>query len=207
MGDDRRCSLTRSHPHRRGRSPTWRRRGGRQGSEPAIKGDAAEHLRGVLHIRYRTIICAQLSLIIYCEGPMIPLHKSASGCNQVHLCFAPSAVFKGSAHQVAVAIWYTFGLNIWGQVADQSASQRSIRYDGLDAIPDARRGVLWRGVRLRGRTRACAHRAGMGTWRVTLPDIRRRFRRRASLGIQMRVDLKDHRDGTRPAHQDSCRVC
>ena len=65
-------------------------------------------MRGILHIRYRTIIRAQLGLIIHGEGPMIPFHKPASGCNQVYLCFAPSAVFKGSADQVTVAIRYAF---------------------------------------------------------------------------------------------------
>ena len=74
------------------------------GSEPAIEGDAAKHLRGVLHIRYRPVIRVQLRLVIHGEGPMIPSHKPASGRNQVYLCFAPSAVFKGSAHQVTVAI-------------------------------------------------------------------------------------------------------
>ena len=131
---------------------------------------------------------------IHGEGPVVPSHKPASGCNQVHLRFAPSAVFKGSAQQVTVAIRHTFQLNIRGQVADQPAGQRSIRDNGFDAIPDARRGVTWRGVRSRGRARARAHRAGVGTWRVTLPDVRRRLRRRVSLGIQTRVDLKDHRD-------------
>ena len=86
--------------------PTGRRRGGRRGSEPAIEGGAAKHLRGVLHVRYRPVVRAQLGLVIHREGPMIPFHKHASGSNQVYLCFAPSAVCKGSAYQVAVAIRY-----------------------------------------------------------------------------------------------------
>ena len=83
-----------------------------------IEGDAAKHLRGVLHVRYRPVIRAQLGLVIHREGPMIPFHKPGSGSNQVHLRFAPSAVFKGSAHQVTVTIWHALQLNIRGEAAD-----------------------------------------------------------------------------------------
>ena len=72
---------------------------------------------------------------------MIPFYKPGSGSDQVYLCFAPSVVLKGFAHQITVAIWNTLQLNIRGKAANQPAGQRSICDNGFDAIPNARRGV------------------------------------------------------------------
>ena len=115
---------------------------------------------------------------------MILFHKPGSGSDQVYLRFAPSEVFKGSADQVTVTVRHTRQLNVRSEVADQPAGQRPIRDNGFDAIPNARRGVLRRGVRPRGRTCARAYWAGVGARKVTLMNARRRFRRRVGLGTQ-----------------------
>ena len=106
-----------------------------------VDGDAAEHLCGVLHVRYRPVVRSQLGIVEHREGPMIPLHRLGSGSDQVYLCFAPSAMCKRGAHQITVAIWNTCRLNIRGKATNQPASQRLVRDNGFDAAPNARRGV------------------------------------------------------------------
>ena len=112
-----------SSPPLRGGPHEAEKGGGRRRPEPATEGGAAKHLRGVLHVRYRSVIRAQLGLVIRREGLMIPLHKPGCGSDQVYLCLAYSAVSEGSAHQATVTVWHTLQLDIRSKVADQSAGQ------------------------------------------------------------------------------------
>ena len=75
-----------------------------RGGEPSTKGGAAKHRRGVLHVWYRSIICAQLGLVVRREGSIVPFNKPGCGSHQVYLCLAPSAVLEGGAHKVTVPV-------------------------------------------------------------------------------------------------------
>ena len=93
-----------------------------------------------------------------------------------------------------------------GRVADQAARQGALLDNARNAIPNARRGVMWREVQLRGRTRARPDRASVGARGVAGLSVWRGSLCGVVVGLVACVDLKYHRDRTRPTHQYSFRV-
>ena len=118
---------------------------------------------------------------------MVVFTESERGCHEVYLCHAPSAVREGGANKVSVSIWHTHRLRAWGKVADQSTGQGAVFDDALDATSNARRSVMWTGVRMRGRSSARPDQAGVGAWRVTPPGVKWRSRRGVVSGLLARV--------------------
>ena len=104
----------RSRCHRRGGNPTARGGGGLREPESPTEGGAAKHRCGVLHVRYGSIICSQLGLIVYSEGPVAILDEPVRGSHQVYLCHASRTVFEGGADKAPVPIRHTRWLCAWG---------------------------------------------------------------------------------------------
>ena len=85
--------------------------------ESLTEGGAAKHGRGMLHVRYRPIILAQLGLIVRREGSVVMFDEPERGSHQVYLCHAPRAVLEGGSHKPPVPVWHTCRLCARGKVA------------------------------------------------------------------------------------------
>ena len=94
----------------------------------------------------------------------------------------------------------------WGGVADQAARQGALFDNACDAIPNARRGVMWREAQLRDRTRSRPDRASVRARGVACLSVCGGSLCGVVVGLVAYVDLKYHRDRTRPTHQYSFRV-
>ena len=80
----------------------WRS-GGVRGPKTLTEGGAAKHGCGVLNVLDRSVVCAQLGLIVCREGSVFMLNELECGCHKLNLCHASSAVRKGGANEVPVS--------------------------------------------------------------------------------------------------------
>ena len=90
------------------------------------------------------------------------LDEPACGSHQAYLCHASHTTLERGTNEVPVPIRHTRRLCAWGGVADQATRQGALFDNACNAIPNARRGVMWREVQLRDRTRARSDRASVG---------------------------------------------
>ena len=101
---------------------------------------------------------------------------------------------------------HTCRLRARGRVADQAAHQGTSSDNARNAVPNALRDVLWREIRRKGRACACPGRAIVGARGAVHVGVFGSSLSGVVVGLIASVDLKYHRDRTRPTHQYSSRV-